>query len=104
LGSCGWGSACLYFAEKFPKSKVTALSNSRTQKIYIDSTAKGKGLTNLTVITGNIADYEFERDCFDRVVSIEVRSVWRRKGGMTGTACVRWRWLLTWDRIPGLDV
>ncbi|KAH8652332.1 methyltransferase [Xylariales sp. PMI_506] len=69
---CGWGSCALYFAEKLPKSKVTAFSNSRTQKEYIDSQAKAKGLSNLTVITGNVVDYEFEKESFDRVVSIEL--------------------------------
>ncbi|PQE16569.1 p-type atpase protein [Rutstroemia sp. NJR-2017a BBW] len=43
-----------------------------TQKLYIDSKAKEKGLTNLTVITGNVVDYEFEKESFDRVVSIEL--------------------------------
>ncbi|PBP20539.1 hypothetical protein BUE80_DR008644 [Diplocarpon rosae] len=69
---CGWGSGALYFAEVLPNSKITAFSNSRTQKIYIDSKAKEKGLTNLTVITGNVVDYEFENESFDRVVSIEL--------------------------------
>jgi cation-transporting ATPase 13A2 len=55
-----------------PNSKITAFSNSRTQKIYIDGKAKEKGLKNLMVITGNVVDYEFEKDSFDRVVSIEV--------------------------------
>lgn len=69
---CGWGSGALYYAEVLPNSKVTAFSNSRTQKIYIDQKAKEKGLKNLTVITGNVVDYEFEKESFDRVVSIEV--------------------------------
>ncbi|KAL7625479.1 hypothetical protein AAE478_004699 [Parahypoxylon ruwenzoriense] len=69
---CGWGSAALYFAEVFPKSKITAFSNSRTQKEYIDGRAKEKGLTNLTVITGDVVDYEFKKHSFDRVVSIEL--------------------------------
>ena len=69
---CGWGSGALYYAEVLPNSKITAFSNSRTQKIFIDSKAKEKGLKNLTVITGNVVDYEFERESFDRVVSIEV--------------------------------
>lgn len=74
---CGWGSGALFFAEMLPSSKVTAFSNSRTQKEYIDSKAKEKGLTNLNVITGDVADYEFEneKETFDRVVSIEVRLV-----------------------------
>jgi cation-transporting ATPase 13A2 len=70
---CGWGSGALYFAEVMPNSKVTAFSNSRTQKLYIDEQAKAKGLSNLTVITGDVVDYEFEKEAFDRVVSIEVR-------------------------------
>lgn len=56
----------------FPKSKITAFSNSRTQKEYIDSQAKSKGLTNLIVITGNVVDYDFKAAEFDRVVSIEL--------------------------------
>jgi len=68
---CGWGSGCLYYAEVLPKSTIIAFSNSKTQKEYIDSKAKEKGLTNLTVITGDIVDYEFEPESFDRVVSIE---------------------------------
>lgn len=70
--SCGWGSGGLYFAEMLPNSRVVAFSNSKTQKEYIDSKAKEKGLSNLTVITGNVADYEFEPESFDRAVSIEV--------------------------------
>lgn len=73
--SCGWGSGAIYFAEKLPNSHITAFSNSRTQKEYIDSVAKEKGITNLQVITGDVVDYEFEPESFDRVVSIEVRYV-----------------------------
>ncbi|KAL5319486.1 hypothetical protein ACEPPN_012540 [Leptodophora sp. 'Broadleaf-Isolate-01'] len=69
---CGWGVTALYLAEVFPKSKITAFSNSRTQKIYINSKAKEKGFKNLTVVTGNVVDYEFEEESFDRVVSIEL--------------------------------
>lgn len=74
--SCGWGSGALYYAEVLPNSQVTAFSNSKTQKIYIDEKAKEKGLKNITVITGDVADYEFEKNSFDRVVSIEVRHIY----------------------------
>jgi len=70
---CGWGSGALYFAEVLPGAKITAISNSRTQKEYIDRVAAVKGLENLTVITGNVVDFEFEPAAYDRVVSIEVR-------------------------------
>ncbi|KAG7114897.1 hypothetical protein HYQ44_008016 [Verticillium longisporum] len=69
---CGWGSGALYFAEVLPNSKITAFSNSKTQKEYIDGKAQAKGLKNLTVITGNVVDYEFQPESFDRVVSIEL--------------------------------
>lgn len=55
-----------------PNAQITAFSNSKTQKQYIDAKAKEKGFKNLTVITGNIVDYEFERESFDRVVCVEV--------------------------------
>lgn len=67
-----------------PKANITAFSNSRTQKEYIDSRSEEKGLTNLKVITGNVVDYEFEKESFDRVVSIEVsvpRSNAKGRGG-----------------------
>ncbi|KAL8734944.1 MAG: hypothetical protein Q9166_001296 [cf. Caloplaca sp. 2 TL-2023] len=69
---CGWGSGALYFAEIFPHSRITAFSNSRSQKKYIDQQVLSKGLGNLKVITGDIVDYEFEPEMYDRVVSIEL--------------------------------
>ena len=55
-----------------PNSKITAFSNSRTQKQYIDKQVQLKGLRNLEVITGDVVDYEFEAEAYDRVVSIEL--------------------------------
>jgi cyclopropane fatty-acyl-phospholipid synthase-like methyltransferase len=72
---CGWGSLSLFLAEKFPNSKITGFSNSRTQKEYIDSQASKRGLSNLTIVTGDIATYEFQApltESFDRVLSIEL--------------------------------
>jgi cation-transporting P-type ATPase 13A2 len=80
LNRCGWGSGALYFAEIFPNSKITAFSNSRTQKLYIDEKARAKRLRNVEVITGNVVDYEFEKESFDRVVSIEVSVTGYRVG------------------------
>lgn len=74
---CGWGSGALFYAEMLPGAKVTAFSNSKSQKVYIEGKAREKGLKNLEVITGNVVDYEFEAESFDRVVSIEVSfEVW----------------------------
>ncbi|KDN38519.1 S-adenosyl-L-methionine-dependent methyltransferase [Tilletiaria anomala UBC 951] len=70
---CGWGSLCLYLAERYPNSRIRALSNSKTQKIHIDGVAKQKGFKNLTVFTGDVKEFEFGEDHrFDRVLSIEM--------------------------------
>jgi len=69
---CGWGSLALYNAAKFPKSKITAISNSRTQKEYIDGEAKKRGLTNLTIITCDVNVFDTAPAQFDRVVSVEM--------------------------------
>ncbi|KAF2457011.1 S-adenosyl-L-methionine-dependent methyltransferase [Lineolata rhizophorae] len=71
---CGWGSLSMYLAARYPGSQVTAFSNSRTQKVYIDSVAAAHDppLKNLTVVTGDIVNHEFEPESFDRVVSIEL--------------------------------
>ncbi len=69
---CGWGSLCLYNAAKFPNSKITAISNSRTQKEYIDAEAKRRGITNLTIITCDVNVFDTAPNQFDRVVSVEM--------------------------------
>jgi cyclopropane-fatty-acyl-phospholipid synthase len=68
---CGWGSLSLYMAKKYPKSNITAVSNSKTQKIYIDEQAQLRGIKNLTIITVNINDFNIDKK-FDRVVSVEM--------------------------------
>jgi cyclopropane-fatty-acyl-phospholipid synthase len=69
---CGWGSLCLYNAQKFPRSRITAISNSRTQKEHIDAEARRRGLTNLTIITCDINTFDIAPASFDRVVSVEM--------------------------------
>ena len=69
---CGWGSLALYNATKFPAAQITAISNSRTQKEYIDAEAKKRGLTNLRIVTADINGFDIEPGRFDRVVSVEM--------------------------------
>lgn len=68
---CGWGSLSLFMSAKFPDSNFTVVSNSRTQKIYIDAQAKERGITNLTVITADMNTFEID-STFDRIVSVEM--------------------------------
>lgn len=37
---CGWGSLTLFLAEKYPNSSITSISNSASQKAYIDGQCK----------------------------------------------------------------
>jgi len=51
---CGWGSLTLFLAEKYPGSQITSISNSSSQKEFIDGQCKARGFSNVTVITGDI--------------------------------------------------
>ncbi len=76
---CGWGSLSLWMAERYPTSRITSVSNSRSQREFIEAAAAARDLANLTVITADMND--FSTDCrFDRVVSVEMfehMSNWR---------------------------
>ena len=68
---CGWGSLSLFMAEKFPKSRITGVSNSATQKQFIDEEAKKRGLSNLTIVTADMNLFQTSAR-FDRIVSVEM--------------------------------
>ena len=68
---CGWGSLCLFVAARYPRSRVTAVSNSRTQRELIEARATQWGLSNLEVITADVVTFETVKR-FDRVVSVEM--------------------------------
>ncbi|TFK53664.1 S-adenosyl-L-methionine-dependent methyltransferase [Heliocybe sulcata] len=70
---CGWGSLSLYLAQKYPKSRIVGLSNSSTQKLHIDSSAKTQSLSNLEIITADVNSFDFSGSRhFDRILSIEM--------------------------------
>ena len=69
---CGWGSLSLWLAERFPHSRITGVSHSRTQKAFIDAEAKKRGFANLTIVTCDMNDFDIAAARFDRVVSIEM--------------------------------
>ena len=68
---CGWGSLTLWMAKKYPKSKITAVSNSKSQKVYILNEAKKRKLKNIKVITQDMNVFS-SQEKFDRVVSVEM--------------------------------
>lgn len=68
---CGWGSLSLWMATQYPDSQITSVSNSASQKQFIDAKAKSLGLVNLEVITSDVNQLHLETK-FDRVVSVEM--------------------------------
>ena len=76
---CGWGSLSLWMAEQFPRATIVSVSNSASQRRFIESRAAERGLPNLTVLTADMNDFATDRR-FDRIVSVEMfehMSNWR---------------------------
>jgi cyclopropane-fatty-acyl-phospholipid synthase len=69
---CGWGSLTLWMAERFPKARITGVSNSRTQREHILAQAARRGLGNVEIITCDVNRLELPEGEFDRAVSIEM--------------------------------
>jgi cyclopropane-fatty-acyl-phospholipid synthase len=84
---CGWGSLSLWMAEKYPNAKITAVSNSASQKAFIDSVAAARGFRNLTIVTRDMNQFSVDAR-FDRVVSVEMFEHMRN-------------WRLLFSRIAG---
>lgn len=68
---CGWGSLTLYLAQKMPSVQITAVSNSGSQRRYIEERCRQLKLKNVKVITADMNDFTI-REKFDRVVSVEM--------------------------------
>lgn len=68
---CGWGSFSLFAAARYPGSQFVAVSNSSSQKAYIDAECATRGIGNLEVVTADINAFDTAQR-FDRVVSIEM--------------------------------
>ncbi len=68
---CGWGSLSLWAAERYPRSRVLAVSNSQSQRRYVERLRLQRGLNNLEVVAADVGDLAPDRP-FDRVVSVEM--------------------------------
>lgn len=68
---CGWGSFALYAARAYPRCRILAVSNSTTQKAYLDRRARELGLANIRVKQADVNRLALEEK-FDRIVSIEM--------------------------------
>lgn len=76
---CGWGSLSLFMAQRYPKAHITAVSNSNSQREFIESEAQLRQIRNLQVVTCDMNAFS-PVQTFDRVVSVEMfehMSNWR---------------------------
>ncbi|CAN5349529.1 cyclopropane-fatty-acyl-phospholipid synthase family protein [soil metagenome] len=68
---CGWGSLSLSMARQFPEARIVAVSNSKSQREYIEAQAAARGIVNLRVITQDMNVFD-PGATFDRIVSVEM--------------------------------
>jgi len=68
---CGWGSLTLWIAEHYPDCEILSVSNSGSQRAFIEARAAERGFENVTVQTCNVQDFHTERR-FDRAFSVEM--------------------------------
>ena len=68
---CGWGSLTLWMAERYPSSRITAVSNSHSQRAHIEAEAARRRLSNVHVITHDMNSFD-SGPRFDRIVSVEM--------------------------------
>ena len=68
---CGWGSLSLWLAEHYPNAAITAVSNSRDQRRFIEARCARHGFGNVRVLTADINHFEAP-EVYDRVISVEM--------------------------------
>ncbi|HEY5290153.1 MAG TPA: cyclopropane-fatty-acyl-phospholipid synthase family protein [Caulobacteraceae bacterium] len=68
---CGWGSLSLWMAAAYPNARIVSVSNSASQRAFIEARARGRGLANLSVVTADMNDFDAPH-AFDRIVSVEM--------------------------------
>ena len=69
---CGWGALSLWLAEHYPDTRVTSVSNSASQRDYILSVARDRGLDNIAAQVRDMNDFASPAGTYDRIVSLEM--------------------------------
>jgi cyclopropane-fatty-acyl-phospholipid synthase len=69
---CGWGSLTLWLAEHLPNARITAVSNSHSQREFITARLREQGLENVEILTCDINELRLDPNTYDRCVSIEM--------------------------------
>lgn len=68
---CGWGALSLWTAQHYPECRIRAVSNSSSQREYIEQKCRENGLYNITVQTADMNTFYPEKR-FDRILSLEM--------------------------------
>jgi cyclopropane-fatty-acyl-phospholipid synthase len=68
---CGWGSLTLWMAEHFPQAHIVAVSNSDSQREFIEARCRDEHIRNVQIITADMNGFEINKH-FDRIVSVEM--------------------------------
>ena len=71
---CGWGSLSLWIAEQYPNCRVLAVSNSRTQREFIQAQCRERGFGNVEAITADVAEFDTAASLRPRPVHRDVRA------------------------------
>ncbi|NOX51487.1 MAG: class I SAM-dependent methyltransferase, partial [Gammaproteobacteria bacterium] len=87
---CGWGSFSIWLAKHNPYVEVTAVSNSTTQRNYIEGQVECLKLDNLNVITEDVNTLQLADQHFDKIISIEMFEHVRNYEALMSNIC---RWL-----------
>ncbi|MGH8028979.1 MAG: class I SAM-dependent methyltransferase, partial [Arenimonas sp.] len=61
-----------WMAVRYPRARITAVSNSRPQREHIEARCRELGLDNVRVLTCDVNRLELDPGTFDRVVSVEM--------------------------------
>jgi len=69
---CGWGSLTFWMAEHFPTSRITAVSNSHSQRAFIEHTCEERGFDKVHVITCDMNEFVPPEVGYDRAVTVEM--------------------------------
>jgi cyclopropane-fatty-acyl-phospholipid synthase len=90
---CGWGSLSFWLRERYPGSRVLAVSNSRLQRAFIVEEARRRGVDGIEVVTADMNEFDADRR-FDRIVSVEMLEHMRNYEALLAK-------LATWLRSDG---
>ncbi|KAF5176163.1 (S)-coclaurine N-methyltransferase [Thalictrum thalictroides] len=66
---CGQGALTFYVAKKYKNSRVTAVTNSVSQKEYIEAESRRRNLSNVEVLLTDITTHEMA-DTYDRILVV----------------------------------